>query len=117
MKRKLLPILSVIFLSNNVYAFDFCREFEEAIKTCRSEVQTMDMNFDAYMRRCHVKEAVFDTWAKVYVPVYDEKKKERPVVDVTTHGTPTLRFKFSRCLKEHLFLMEFDNHKKKNSKD
>ena len=103
--EKLWLILAFIFLSSNAHAFDFCTELKKAIETCRIEVQAIDPNFDTYLSRCDVKESVYDTVENVFIPI-GEKGQEK--VQVKTLGNTKLRFKFSKCLREHQFDISFE---------
>jgi hypothetical protein len=103
--RKLWLILSFIFLSSNVHAFDFCSESKKAIETCCSEVQAVDPNFDVYLSHCDVKESVYDTVDNVFRPIGEKTEKR---VQVKTLGNTILRFKFSKCLRAHQFEINFE---------
>jgi hypothetical protein len=103
--RKLWLILSVIFLSSNVHAFDFCSELKKAIETCCSEVQAVDPNFDAYLSHCDVKDSVYDTVDNVFRPIGEKGQK---TVQVKTLGNTILRFNFSKCLRAHQFEINFE---------
>jgi hypothetical protein len=103
--RKLWLILSFIFLSSNVHAFDFCSELKKAIETCCSEVQAVDPNFDVYLSHCDVKDSVYDTVDNVFRPIGEKRQK---TVQVKTLGNTILRFKFSKCLRAHQFEINFE---------
>ncbi len=99
MKKSLL-ILLFIFFSNNVYAFDFCNELKKSLEICRVEVQHIDPGFDAYLEHCDGKNSVYDKVEDVYLP---EKKDD---IDIRYLSSPSLTFKFTKCLHENHFDVE-----------